>query len=175
MLVVMEQFKDIIGYYGYYQISNYGNVKSLDRLAKHSEGNLRKVKGKTLKLNTNTKGYYTVNLNKEGSYKTRTIHQLVAESFLDHIPCGYNLVIDHIDNNKLNNRVDNLQLISNRENSSKDRNKFNKTSKYVGVIWHKHNKKWAASIRINKKRKYIGYFKIEEDAYNAYQKELINL
>ena len=111
-----------------------------------------------------------MNLNREGSYTTRTVHQLVAIAFLDHKPCGYDVVIDHLDNNPLNNNVNNLRLTSNRENSSKDRKVG--TSSYTGVAFHKHNKKWYSCIRINGKRKYLGYFKTEIEASNAYQLKL---
>lgn len=105
--------------------------------------------------------------------KVEKIHQLVAIAFLNHKPCGYELVIDHIDNNPLNNRVDNLQLISNRLNASKDRK--NKTSQYVGVNLHKKSNKWVANIRIGKIKKHLGLFNTEEEANEAYQNKLKTL
>lgn len=114
-------------------------------------------------------GYYTVSLFKFNK-KTFTNHILVAVHFLNHKSNGFKIIIDHIDNNKLNNNVSNLQLISVRENTSKDRK--NKTSKYTGVSWYKITNKWKSSIRINGKVKHLGYFENELDASNAYQSAL---
>jgi len=84
------------------------------------------------------------------------------------------LVIDHIDNNKSNNRLDNLQLISNRENSSKTLKKIQgKTySKYVGVTWNKQINRWIAQIQVNKKHIHLGTFINEYDAHIVYQNKL---
>jgi hypothetical protein len=82
---------------------------------------------------------------------------LVAMAFLNHKPDGtHKIVVDHINNNKLDNRVVNLQLISQRENLSKDRK--DGTSKYVGVCWKKSRNKWQVDIKIDGKRKYLGLF-----------------
>jgi hypothetical protein len=101
--------------------------------------------------------------------KTKRIHKLVAMAFLGHIPAGYNLVVDHIDNNPLNNRLDNLQLISQRENTSKD--KKGGTSDFIGVF-NKSSSKWASAIRINNKIINLGSFDTEQEASEYYQKAL---
>lgn len=147
-----EIFKDIPGYEGMYQVSNLGNVKSFKR-------------GYLLKNNLNNR-YLKVKLKR----KTIMVHQLVAMSFLNHIPNGNNIIVDHIDCNKLNNKLCNLQLITNRENLSKD--KKNKTSKYTGVCWHKRSGKWRSKICINRKHKHLGYFDCELKAAEVYQDEL---
>jgi len=147
-----------------YQISNLGRVKSL-----------KNNKEKILALNPNEKGYYNVDLYVDNKRKTIRIHKLVAEYFLNHKGDGtMKLVIDHIDNDKSNNRVDNLQLITNRQNSSKTLKKINglTSSKYVGVTWSKQIKRWIAQIQVNKKRTHIGCFKNEYDAHLAYQNKL---
>ncbi len=164
-----EEWKDVIRYEGLYQVSNLGRVKSLDRIVQGKIKNYH-YKSKILKPGTNNNGHLFVNLYRDNKPKTRTIHQLLAESFLNHTPCGYKLVIDHIDNNKNNNCVTNLQIVTQRENLSKD--KKNKSSKYTGVIWHKFHQKWTASIRMGKSRKYLGYYINEHEAHLAYQKEL---
>ena len=91
-------------------------------------------------------------------------------SFLNHTPCGYKEVVDHIDNDKLNNKVENLQLTTVRYNTSKDVK--NSTSKYTGVCWHKNLQKWMCQIQIKGKNQYLGIFENEIDAHNAYQKTL---
>ncbi len=109
----MEIWKDIKGYEGYYQISDSGRVKSLKRKAKHSSGNgYRTVNEIILKSIIDASGYVKVNLNKDGKIKTFTVHQLVAITFLNHMPCGHNLVVDHVDNDKLNNNVQNFVFLS---------------------------------------------------------------
>ena len=140
-------YRDIPSYEGVYQITKTGLVRSLDRVVKTSRGS-RTYKGKRVKSYIDKKGYLYTQLNKSGKIKTIKIHQLVAMTYLGHKPNGFKgLVVDHIDNNKLNNNLNNLQLITNRENLSKDRKGV---SKYTGVSWCKQTNKWKARIKINK-------------------------
>ncbi|MCP4354360.1 MAG: hypothetical protein GY793_01765 [Proteobacteria bacterium] len=158
-----EVWKDVKDYEGHYQVSNLGRVKSL----KNNETVF-------LKLNIDGRGYYKVALSNKGTPKTFRVHVLVAEMFLNHTPNGTNkVVVDHINNDRLNNKYSNLQLISNRENSSKD--KSGGSSKYVGVSWNKQTNKWLASIRVNGKQKYLGRYKSEKIASAVYQYELDKL
>ena len=159
-----EVFKDIPGYEGVYQISDLGRVKSL-----------KLNRERILKPIVSGNGYLFVNLFCEGKQKNITVHQLVAIVFLNHTPCGHKIVVDHINCDEQDNRLSNLQLISNRENLSKDKKGY--TSKYTGVCWKKQNKKWISQIIINGKAKYLGLFTDEYDAHLAYQrklKEIIN-
>ena len=80
------------------------------------------------------------------------------------------LIVDHINNDKLDNTVENLQYITQRLNSSKD--KKNTSSIYTGVSWNKEKKKWKSCIRINGKSKHLGYFTDELEASNTYQKAI---
>ena len=160
-----EIFREIKGYEGLYDISNQGNVKSLNFR--------RSGKKKILKPGKSPNGYYTVSLAKNGVKKTTTIHQLVAESFLNHKKNGYKIVVDHIDSNPLNNNLNNLQLISQRLNTSKD--KKDCSSKYTGVSWSKQQNKWITHIRINGKSKHLGCFINELEASNKYQSTLKTL
>lgn len=160
-----EIFKSIPGYKGLYQISNFGNIKSL--------GKFKGKKEKIIKSFLKTTGYYGLTLAKNKKQKSHHIHQLMAVTFLKHKPDGNTLVVDHIDGNKLNNRLDNLQIITNRENSSKD--KKNGSSQYVGVSWDKRQRKWRANIFIDQKSRYLGIFRHEIEAAEAYQKALSEL
>jgi hypothetical protein len=170
----MEKWKDIKGYEELYQVSNLGNVKSLERKVKCKGGALRTVNKKLLKLYLDGKGYLQVKLNKKGNYKSFNTHKLVAMSFLGHTPCGHKIVVDHIDNNPLNNNVENLQLITNRENLSKD--KKGGTSKYVGVFYNGRGvKRWRANISLGKKTINLGSFNSEERASIAYNFALTQL
>ena len=165
----MEQTEfwiDVEGYEGLYEVSNFGRVKSLDR--KSSDG--RQLKERMLKPIINGYGYLVLNLYKNGKRKSLYIHQLVAMAFLEHTPNGHKIVVDHIDNDKSNNRLENLQLISNRQNTSKDRKGY--SSKYVGVAWYEAKSKWISQIMINGKLKYLGLFTNELEAAEAYQSKL---
>ena len=104
---MIERWKDVKGFEGLYKVSNFGNI-------------MHKSKGawKILK-NTNSKGdYLSVKLkSNNGSIKYTRIHRIVAETF---IPNPLNLPqVNHIDMNKQNNRVDNLEWCSHRENIKK--------------------------------------------------------
>jgi hypothetical protein len=161
-----EEFRSIPGYEGLYEVSNFGNVKSL--------GNNRTRKEKILKpvlVGLIGWQYYSVTLCKDGKSRHLNIHILVVMAFLGHVPDGtLKIVVDHIDNNRLNNHVSNLQLITQRENLSKD--KKNGTSKYTGVYWGKAKNKWVSKITINGILKHLGLFTSEEDAAEVYQEAL---
>ena len=167
----MEIWKSIEGCEDY-EISNLGRVKSLARTVIFSDGRVVSRKEKFLKLSVNDRGYLIVSLCKDTKSKTKKVHQLVAIAFLNHTPDGNKLVIDHIDNNPLNNKLGNLQIITHRENTSKDRKG---SSQYTGVSWHKPCKKWIARIYINGKSKNLGRFKDELEAAKAYQTALKEL
>lgn len=165
----MEEFRDIPNYKGYYKISNLGNVKSLERL--DSRGYKRQEK--MLKVGLTSSGYLSVNLSIDGKGKVFTIHQLLALTFLSHILNGMETVVDHKNNIKTDNRLENLQVISPRENCSKD--KKGGSSKYVGVSWSRWGNKWISQIRVNSKVIFLGRFNNEVDASNAYQESLNRL
>jgi hypothetical protein len=164
-----EIYKSIIGYEGKYEVSNLGNVKSLERRVIIHNGT-RLVKEKILKKGINTVGYEIVSLSINNKVKTHQIHQLVAEAFLKHSRCGYEKVVNHINFNKLDNRVENLEIVTQRENTNRKHTKS--SSKLTGVSWHKRRKKWIATISINGKNKHLGYFKSEIEASETYQKKL---
>ncbi len=156
-----ETWKYIEGYNNEYQVSTFGRIKSFKVYKK----------GTILKPRLSSR-YAYVSLNS----KTRYVHHLVAITFMSHIISSKN-VVDHIDNNGQNNHINNLQIISNRENSSKERKddkggykNQKKTSKYVGVYFDTGMNKWRADIKINNKKIYLGYYDCENDAYLAYKK-----
>lgn len=153
----IEDFKD-------YKISNLGNVKSF-----------KNNKELILKTQLTKKGYKKLSLSNGKIQKHFLIHQLVAIYFLNHKPNGMEKIIDHIDNDKQNNNVSNLRIVTNRENCSKD--KKNKTSKYIGVSFDKFRNKWSAEIRDKEKRYKLGRFNTEYEAHLAYKnklKEILN-
>tara|TARA_R110002049_G_scaffold86879_1_gene220629 strand:- start:3004 stop:3534 length:531 start_codon:yes stop_codon:yes gene_type:complete len=159
-----EIWADIEGFEGIYQVSNMGRVKSLARKGKRFSHILR---------NRTNKKYYQVGLCERGEMTNRKVHQLVAVAFLNHIPCGMDLVVHHIDNDRSNNKLENLEITTNRRNCSVD--KKNKTSQYTGVCYVANRSKFKASIWIDSKTKHLGYFTNELEASNKYQEALSNL
>ena len=116
----LEEWIPVLNYEGFYEVSNFGNVRSLSREVKHSRNPnfIKKVEGRLLVPSLHNKGYYKVRLSKYGKKETKLIHHLVALSFLNHTTSS-NICIDHINENKLDNRLDNLQIISKQENTKK--------------------------------------------------------
>ncbi len=169
-----EVFKDIIGYEGIYQISTYGNVKSLKRTVRRAD-KYYIVQGRILKPSLDGRGYFRVNLHKNGEMKTYKIHQLVSITFLNHTIDGHKVVIDHKNNIRTDNRLLNLQLISNRKNVSKDIDKSKTSSKYTGVRWDKNSNKWRAEIYDNSKGYYLGLFTSEKHASLEYKKAIFHI
>ena len=108
-----EIWKDIEGFKGFYQVSNYGRVKSLERKCKHNYGGLRRVKEKCLSQGKG-KYYYNVVLAKEAKNKTLLTHRIVALHFVDN---PYNKPeVNHKDGNKRNNYYLNLEWCTRSEN-----------------------------------------------------------
>jgi hypothetical protein len=157
-----EIWRDIPQYEGLYQISNFGYIVSLIR---------EKKKPKALRLGSG--GYLMTTLHKNGKRKTFTVHKLMAITFLNHIPNGNTMVVNHKDFNKKNNSIENLEIVTNRENSN--RLHLNSSSRYVGVDYHKKDKKWRARIEINRKSIYLGKYDSEIEAKNAYELKLIEV
>ena len=115
-----EKWKWIKGFEGDYQISNFGRLKSF-------RGN---PTGYILKQTNKNGWYFTVNLYKDNrKYKTERIHRLVALHFIGEIPKGFE--VNHIDGNKQNNRVDNLEIISKQEHTNKTMSQRDYISKMV--------------------------------------------
>jgi hypothetical protein len=100
----MEIWKDLKGLEGIYQVSNLGNVRSLDRLEKFRNG-LRVRKGKLMKCSPNN-GYLSVNLKNNGWVKHAFVHRLVAEAFIDSFTPD--CVVNHVDFDRCNNTPENL-------------------------------------------------------------------
>ena len=129
----MEEWKDIVGYEGLYQVSSEGRVKSLDRtvLGKNRWGGkrLRTFKGAILKQFFNH--YWIVDLCKNGVPQHHLVHRVEYEAFYGPIPEG--MQVNHIDENPLNNRLENLNLLTPSQNinwgTRNERDRFKKLNK----------------------------------------------
>jgi hypothetical protein len=168
--MLKEVWKDVPDYEDLYQVSNLGNIKSLSKLVKMPNNGFRVQNEKLLVLSKDTKGYYSIKLCLKGKAKSFSVHKLVAMAFLNHKPDGtQKIVVDHINNIRTDNRVENLQLISQRENTSKTKRG---NSIYTGVFYSEKNENYKSSIRYKGKRINLGTFKTELEAYNAYRYKL---
>lgn len=113
----MEIWKDIKGYEGYYQVSNFGRVKSVSRkVVNHINGSTRLVQSKIMSACDNGNGYLFVHLRKDGSRKSAYIHRIVAEAFVENKDNKPN--INHKDYNTKNNAATNLEWCTQKENVS---------------------------------------------------------
>jgi hypothetical protein len=147
----VEVWKDIDGYDNYV-VSSFGNVYHIQS-------------GIVLKNWLDTNGYQMVGLRNNGKRKTINIHRLVAQAFIanpEHKKC-----VDHIDNNRTNNKVSNLRWATTSENNMNKCKQSNNTSGIVGVSFHKKQKKWHARITIDGKQKHLGCFTTLQEAKEA--------
>ena len=101
-------------------------------------------------------GYLTIGLNGKNYF----MHRLIYLFFHGYLP----EIVDHIDGNKANNRIENLRPANSSTNGYNAKLSKKNTSGIKGVAWHKKSKKWKASININKKYLYLGTFDTKEDA-----------
>ena len=142
-----EIWKPVKDYEESYEVSNYGNVRSVDRMVKCLNG-FEKRKGKVLKQSKNSSGYYVVNL----SRKSKLVHRLVAEAF---IPNPNNLpIINHKDENPSNNNVDNLEWCTYRYNNMYGDGSVKRTETKKKTWENKKSKMWPYSIFDNKTKRF---------------------
>ena len=112
----IENWKPVKGFEGIYEVSDLGRVRSIDRVVTDSRGRVLPVKGRIMKQNTHYKGYKRLLLsNGEDREHGYFVHRLVAEAFIPN-PAGLPEV-NHKDENKANNRADNLEWCTHRANS----------------------------------------------------------
>ena len=106
-----ESWKDVVGWEGFYKVSNYGRVKSLKRVILQGNGRSKRIRERILVQTVNDNGYCLVGLiSPDRKRKQAKVHRLVAEAFLDnpkHLHC-----INHIDEIKTNNMLFNLEWCS---------------------------------------------------------------
>lgn len=108
-----ERWIDIEDYEGYYAVSNYGRIKSLQRMVPHGN-DYQVINERILKLKIIKTGYVHIAMNKNGIRKTKAVHRLVARAFLS--DWDKNLQVNHIDGDKTNNNVRNLEMCNSSEN-----------------------------------------------------------
>lgn len=159
-----EEWEAIKGYDGRYFVSNFGRVKSCKEF-NNKRKNTSNVRNTIFTSSLDKRGYPRIALlNKKLSTSIR-IHILVWDHFGDKPRNGRIIQVDHIDDNKLNNAIWNLQILTNRENSIKR----HLNSRYLTGAFHS-GKKWRSAIKVKGKYMYLGIFETEKEAHKAYQK-----
>lgn len=135
----MEEWRDIEGYEGLYQVSNEGRVKSLERYVDNFWGTKQFVRERILKGTTDKDDYLMVFLCKDGKPKARKVHRLVAEAFIPNT--GNETCIDHINTIKDDNRVENLRWCTPKENSNNPltRKRMSESQKKIIHPWLKNH------------------------------------
>ena len=125
-----EIWKPVVGFEGYYEISNLGNLRSVDKYIRwgRDKGRIKYFPSKILSPSINNSGYKIYTLHKPGSKPVcKTIHRMVATAFIPNI---HNLSdVNHIDEDKFNNRVDNLEWVTHKENIIHSKSKIIKSLK----------------------------------------------
>lgn len=130
----MEVWKPIKDYEEFYEVSNYGRIRSKDRIKKVPFGRSGIQKGKVIKLHLNSRGYVRVVLSNQFGKKSFLVHRLVAAAFIEN-PDGLP-VINHKDFNPLNNNADNLEWTTPLGNTrySLDRGRFKRTPEWISKL-----------------------------------------
>ena len=163
MIPVLEIWKDVKGFEGQYQVSNLGEVKSLERRVLHKNGVTTAVREKILKECSNPKGYRLITLYTKNKRYSQQVHRLVMRTFVGESE----LEVNHKNGDKSDNRLSNLEYNTLRENMN-HKNTILKNQKRYGVYWHKQAGKWASKIEVKRKQKHLGLFVNIEDAYEAF-------
>lgn len=111
-----EEWRDITNYEGYYQVSSFGNVRSVERTILRSNGIKQHCKSVILKpFQGKTCNYLSVQLSKDNHTEKFMIHRLVAYMFLG-LRSESDLEVNHIDGNRYNNKLDNLEIVTHQQN-----------------------------------------------------------
>ena len=110
-------------------------------------------------------GYFRYKLSNKNKEFCFFAHRLVAGAFIENI--NNKPQVNHIDGNKINNKISNLEWVNGRENSCHKFKNTNCSSRYIGVCFNKYKNKWESRISILRKSFHLGTFKTEEEAYQA--------
>jgi len=97
-------------------------------------------------------------------YRAYQAHRIIWAVVYGEDPAGQ---IDHIDHNPLNNRIDNLRVVSHQENHRNTSHRKNNTSGAMGVSWFAATSRWSAYIMVDKRKHHLGYFADKQDAIAA--------
>ncbi len=112
--MILEFWLPVRGYENYDEVSNFGNVKSLDRFVSAKSNGKRFQKGVVLRPGKDSRGYLQVCLNLNGENKMHLVHRLVVKSFMAND--GLRNDVNHMDSDRTNNNLENLEWVTKSEN-----------------------------------------------------------
>lgn len=161
-----EIWKDVINYKGLYSVSNKGRIKSL-KVKRSYLDKFTKTTNERLLKPINRNNYKFIALYKNKKIKYIPIHVLIAESFLPLNNNNDKVQVNHINFDKSDNRPENLEWVTARENTVHYVKSKKCKSDFVGVTFHKSTGKWRSRITINGYRLSLGLFYNEIDAHKA--------
>jgi hypothetical protein len=163
-----EEWRSVKDFEGLYEVSNLGRVRSLDRIVTDRLGRNLPFKGKVISP-ANVSGYCQVLLTNQDFKKYKKVHRLVAEAFLEN-PLEYDQ-INHIDSDKSNNNVSNLEWCNGRQNCTHKVENSGKTLP-VGVAFFRG--KFTATFTLKQVIYHLGTFNKQKDAEELYKNTLAN-
>jgi hypothetical protein len=165
-LTEYPKFYDIKGYEGLYQVNKLGEIKSVERFQKNKNKIIQEF---LLRKTKDNNGYERVFLSKNGKTKTYYVHRIVADNFITKIAGKEE--INHIDRDRENNNVENLEWVSHKENiihsarcGAYSEKRKNNTSGYCGITFDKKDRKWKVRVTKTGARKFIGVFDTKDEA-----------
>lgn len=162
-----EEWRDIKGYEGYYQVSNMGRVCALPRQVYDKNGRIKRLRFRILATKLSSGAYPRAGLSKDNIVNICMVHTLVANAFLP-APSSSSYVIDHINRRRDDNRAENLRWVSVSENYANSEYARLQSSRFRGVTLDKKCERWVAQIGFNRSIHRLGRFKSEIDAARAY-------
>lgn len=158
-----EAWKDVDGYEGIYQVSNLGRIRTF-RVKDGYVGFKLSDTPKLMSLIPNGNGYLYVTFVKDGKRSNHYVHRTVAQAFIGKIPKGY--VINHIDYDKTNNHVENLEIVTQKKNVQHSIDRMRKPRARTGDYYIRYREK-NRSYEVTVKLKTVGSFKTIEEARKA--------
>ena len=154
------EFKFISRYENKYYVTKDGKVFSIDKEVKCHKNSKRIIKGRQLKGSKDKDGYLYVCLSLNGIERNERIHRLVLECFIGES----NLIVDHLNGNKQDNRLQNLEYVTPKENTRRYHINKKGSEDLIGVNFNKSQNTYKVTKWLNGKLKHFGTFKNIQDA-----------
>ncbi len=164
-----EEWRTVPGFGARYEVSNIGRVRSIDTQVRNKQG-LRIQRGRVLKQQMNSAGYWTVTLFNLKERRHSTVSGLMGAAFLGVQPGAKT---DHVNRQRHDNRVANLRPATTSQNGFNAKTRSNNTSGLKGASFFPSRNKWRSTITVNGRQQHLGYFDSPEPAHAAYMSAAI--